>query len=211
MRIHSSFHDYYDHMLKNGFDPKINYVRETNDENWFDDSFLDREVVAWIVQGSRKEERCLDFELIGFCGEIIPVIHPHVYEQKRLYSVEEVQTYLKEGEVPREVISWLTDSRVYSHWGATVNGRYEDVFKKYKVPVFYARREGYGIRLVLNPCLKNLEFIRKYQPYEAWQKLSQYVGNVLVQPTTVIEPIPDKLKAETHGFNKYSFRKDKKV
>jgi hypothetical protein len=211
MRIHSSFHDYYDSILSFGQDPKINYVRKT--EDFWVKSFLDDSISAQSIVKNRKEEVNLCLEIIGFCGEIVPIVtNGYKYSgYKTFYNVESVQKFLGEGKIPYQAKEWLTDVRRTGSWtpydfNAKAN---VDIFKEYKVPVFHAASDGDGVRITLNPCLKTLEFYRKYAPFEAWQKLSHYVGNVLIEESKPVWPIPDKIKAESHGFNKYSFRKDK--
>lgn len=213
MRIHSSFHDYYDKMLALGQDPKINYVRKT-DDFWVDDYSLCQSFEAKNVLDKQGESIWFDPELIGFCGQIIPLVKIgpcYNGKPKRLYDLDSIQKLLGESKIPQAVIAWLTDMRLTTGWRAHSHHTHTfvDVFKTRKVPVFHAERDGYGVRIIVNPCLKTLEFFRKYSAFEAWQMLSHYVGNVLVEESKPIWPVPDKVTAESHGFDKHSFRKDK--
>jgi hypothetical protein len=52
-----------------------------------------------------------------------------------------------------------------------------------------------------------LEFYRVFDPYQAYQEVAMWLSNQAVP----IKPIPemsDEIKAESKGFNKFSFRKD---
>lgn len=213
MRIHSSFHDYYDRMLALGQDPKINYIRKTEDY-WEDSAALRSDYQGKAIFGNHRYAVYFDFEIIGFCGELIPLVRVHsseVAKAKRLYDVDSVQHYMGEGEVPASVVAWLTDCRQegYFRSRALDHKAFLAIFSAYKIPVFHAAEEGRGIRFTINPCLRDLEFFRKYGAWEAWQKLSHYVGNVLIEESKPVWPVPDKITAESHGFDKYSFRKDK--
>jgi len=64
----------------------------------------------------------------------------------------------------------------------------------------------------LNPCLKDFEFFTKYMDaFTAFQMLERFICNDMVVTDMKDVKISDVLKAETHGFNKYSFRKDKLI
>jgi hypothetical protein len=64
-------------------------------------------------------------------------------------------------------------------------------------------------KLIVNPILKDYEFVKALDPYTAYQELSTFVDGYLNQPKEIIE-VADKYKIEGHGFDyKKSFRKDK--
>ncbi|MDP2344118.1 MAG: hypothetical protein Q8O67_24385 [Deltaproteobacteria bacterium] len=61
--------------------------------------------------------------------------------------------------------------------------------------------------LVINPCLKDYNLVSQLPPHQAWQDLSMYLGNTLVDLcSTPPRPITDEQRAETHGFDRRSFR-----
>ena len=55
------------------------------------------------------------------------------------------------------------------------------------------------------------ERLRVFDMHEAFQKLEIYLTNILVKPDEINIHISDELKAQAHGYNKFSFRKDKDV
>lgn len=74
-----------------------------------------------------------------------------------------------------------------------------------------SRRSGVNV-VSHHPCLKNFEFFKVMPIFNAWQKIQMFITNDLAREKKMtIKPISDKLKAESHGFNKYSFRKEKEV
>jgi hypothetical protein len=71
----------------------------------------------------------------------------------------------------------------------------------------------YGLPLkhsvLANPRLSAIGFQKKYDPWTAFQMLERFVANELApRDLRMDKPIPDKIKAESHGFDKHSFRKD---
>lgn len=58
--------------------------------------------------------------------------------------------------------------------------------------------------------LKEYDFPRVMDPFTLFQELSMFVGGVLPRnPNPMVEIVDQKVKAEKHGFDKWSFRKHK--
>lgn len=77
----------------------------------------------------------------------------------------------------------------------------------FKQPIFTI--DTYYLRywkVTWNDLLNQFEFYRVFGPYQAFQELEMYLNN-LARPMKPMPVIPDELKIQTHGFNKYSFRK----
>lgn len=74
-----------------------------------------------------------------------------------------------------------------------------------KAPV--ALFDVFGI-LTINPCLSDIRFQREKDPYTAYQEISQYLSGV-IGTGNIKEPWPisDDLKAQSKGYDKWSFRK----
>lgn len=117
--------------------------------------------------------------------------------------------------------AWQTLIDKEHHWGG--NGRIKqyvvpkDVFIDHKVPYYALKYVGRdydaddaGYRLVLNPVLADYKFYRVMDAYTAYSSIEQFMNNQIVRPDDpYIEPVSDKIKAESHGFNSESFRKPK--
>ncbi|MCK9154736.1 MAG: hypothetical protein M0P12_01330 [Paludibacteraceae bacterium] len=70
----------------------------------------------------------------------------------------------------------------------------------------------FGSVAYLNPCLNDFQFFSKHMDaFAAFKEIERFISNDLVVPDMKDVKISDVLKAETHGFNKYSFRKDKSL
>lgn len=94
-----------------------------------------------------------------------------------------------------------------------------EIFIKYKVPVFllsfdYFYNRVWGGKhvfeegkLILNPCLKDIEFFRIINPYVAFQEIEMFLSGVLGFPAPPMIEITDKDKLAKQGFDKWSFRK----
>ena len=99
-----------------------------------------------------------------------------------------------------------------------------DIFVKHSVPMFSARRHltrsGMTWQLTLNTNLKKFDFMQVFPPYQAYQEISMFLSGVLGLTREHGKPkykgqkmsshVSDADLAAAKGFNRYSFRKDKK-
>ena len=64
--------------------------------------------------------------------------------------------------------------------------------------------------VLINPCLAKIQFWKKMDSFEAFQKIERFLANEMApKDGRMDKPIPDVIKAESHGFDKKSFRRDK--
>jgi len=92
---------------------------------------------------------------------------------------------------------------------------YKHVFEEYKAPIFFVDRHNDKAvggkteykNMIINPCLRDVEFARVIDPYTAYQELTAYLSNI-AKPEPFV-PVPsDKDMVEIKGFDKkWSFRK----
>lgn len=96
---------------------------------------------------------------------------------------------------------------------------YKHVFEELKAPIFFVDSHNEiwkphltGQKLdcknmIVNPCLRDVEFARVIDPYTAYQELTAYLSNI-AKPEPFV-PVPsDKDMVEIKGFDKkWSFRK----
>lgn len=225
MRIISKFKDYYDCGMAYGCDPQIVYVRETKEipqKGW---PFYIRR------NGIFRNTFRLDFTdfVIGFAGEVFRGMELKSHSESKAkvcYSVEDIDAFLAELKISKKEMKEWTERRkgwkniirssvreCYDSWFKWGNPNvYCDVpakeaclkyFDEYNVPVFIYRPY---IDMTLNPNLSLLEFYRCLDSYTAYQELSMYMSNVAFpdKPNPVIS---DELKAQSKGYDKWSFRK----
>lgn len=72
----------------------------------------------------------------------------------------------------------------------------------------YSYNKEYSTSIVFNCNLDQFEFYKVFNPYQAYQEISMFLGGLAV-PLNNIPHIDDKIMAEAKGFDKFSFRKDK--
>ncbi len=100
----------------------------------------------------------------------------------------------------------------------TERDRYRDLFEKEYTPIIVPGepREvktkygwgGWERPWIANGSLKEWEFFRVFDPFMAFQEISQFMGS-LAEPRKPMPHIDDETMAEIKGFNKKtSFRKD---
>ena len=65
------------------------------------------------------------------------------------------------------------------------------------------------ISVFKNKCLKDIEFFKIVNPFEAFQELSMFIGGVMGGKSPIMIEVSDKDRIAKHGFDKFSFRKEK--
>ena len=229
MRIFSKFHDYYDAVQNTGFDNTVKYMRTESEEHKvkIHDS-------QWTLPHIDSSLTTLEMGryFIGFCGKIYQMLkltHESKFKCPRptafCYSVDDVDKFIQANFKRRSVESYFEKHRKNDwRWvGGDRNAMVEFFAAKVmpypkffeKGPIFVASSHHYSryfnnyeFEMKYNTCLKPIEFYRVVDPFTAYQELQMYLANIAV-PQKPMPIVPDILKAETHGFNKFSFRKDK--
>lgn len=255
MKLISKFHDYYDGVLKNTVgDPSVFFKRE-----------------SVVLPGNTRHPtsmvntsvRCrltypiISFHIIGFCGEIIPLIEvQHESLDKTFYYtydelckkepalVEREETtnnrFIKRSKRNKKILKlWLEDGiKFHGWWGWSGKGEnqkavddvfFKGIFLNKRVPYYcvpdvhggsyihhtranvsggdYSINYSHGDTILL-PRLQDYDFGKKYDAYTAYQKIEMFLTNQLVRPDLVEHKVPDVLKAQSKGFDKWSFRKE---
>ena len=112
-------------------------------------------------------------------------------------------------------MKYMLENTRQKAFGSANIGKCKKLFLEHNVPVFaienysddkYPRNKQ---KIILNPCLKDYGFYKIKDNYTAYQDISMFVGNDLVDDKDKQWPVDDKLKAMSKGFDKYSFRKGK--
>ncbi len=158
--------------------------------------------------------------IVGFCGKL--------YVGWKLY-LEISENYSKKliTEITYDVnlIKSITkESKFYGNiedhikYISTVDNI--DIFRKYKTPIFVydsdcdrtsiGHLSGSIEKFLLNPTLKDYEFYKIFDAFQAFQEIQMFLGGVLGSGEKEMVQIEDKYKIVQHGFDlKTSFRKDK--
>ncbi|MGL4942636.1 MAG: hypothetical protein ACRC46_05540 [Thermoguttaceae bacterium] len=221
MRIFSDFHDYYDVGMRNGIDPKLPYQRFRREEPVVISA--DGRDNRWGWWYRRYEFRVV---FIGFAGKVYPAFvrleSPNA--PSYLFDLDQLETadYQEMFDNLYSGRFWGRSVRREKDWKEFVKEtretldelfayreKYEltNLFEKYRTAIFVYRIGDKQVQI--NAPLSPYGFQRVLPPLVAFQELAMYVGNYLTQPVIEEPPITDRVKAEIHGFDKHSFRKEK--
>jgi len=215
MRIISRFKDYYDGCQSYGSDPNLVYVRKTREitiERERMGEVKQRELKEAIIDVSTKIKRIgyydphIDPGAIAFCGKIYPFWR---YNGSIYYDYARLRTAVIGSSKDRRLlhsIKYHEPSEFYDLYNQEVD---VTPFNYLKSPIFLIEEIEYIRYLVVNPSLRNYDFATQVHPYTAYQEISMYLGNDMANQMDPEIGISDKLRAESHGFDKWSFRKHK--
>jgi hypothetical protein len=207
MILHTDFHDYYDTAVGYGIDSNVHYRRFTKE-----------------VEINFKPK--LDFPrlwgsplLLGFCGQIYPIVelveldltyqaidwfHAYTYEELAVKGTEWAN--LKKVYIYRHKRRETEAKRFFEDW----RQQDDSLFLENKTPVWIYKLQMNNRKAVINPKLKNYQFDHIKDANTAFQEISMYLSNILVEQKE-IAVVEDKYRIEQHGFDsKTSFRKGKK-
>lgn len=226
--------DYYDGVCRQHGDKNVRYIRDIKElfaeENIFNQTKLSK---RWYVnnrftvqspvirEGFSNKRHSFTHFLIGFCGKIYcgytyTYAEEYNYEWKDCkveycFDLERIKTICSQIEHKRTretVESHIQHfSQVFDYFKH--NRQLEELFKIYNCPIFtITDTHMYQPKITINDVLKNYGFYKVFDAYQTFQELYMYLANIAV-PMKHIPTISDEMKAYTHGFNKFSFRKPK--
>ena len=111
--------------------------------------------------------------------------------------------------------NWLEDgitASTYNTSNSVINDKkFTDIFKNEKCAYFnYYPDYNNDEELIIYPQLRDVMFYKVYDIHQTFQRIEWYLTNELVNPDNpYIKPVPDHIKAQSKGFDKFSFRKEK--
>jgi hypothetical protein len=216
MKLHSNFRDYYDNAIGYGIDERVHYNRITKNADINLKSQADR-------------PRHPRSGILGFCGVFFPFIQLSRFDKKRDCDWEDeydgaiVEEFFAFSlvEYQEKENDWYEFSDDFGNYGRVDELKLkqffldwhsdsDEVFLDLKCPVWMMRFYAKPPNGVLNPRLKDVGFDRIKDSVTAFQEISIYLANILVEQKTV-ETVEDKYRIQQHGFDlKTSFRKEKK-
>jgi hypothetical protein len=217
MKLHTGFHDYYDNAVGYGIDENVHYNRFT------------KEVVIKIKPRADFPPAGLETYLLGFCGKIYPVIKM----EKLSRSVYDCEYDYGDYEIIEKYYAYSFEEAdgKYHEWGEFCEGfgysnnrerielkqffmdwsfQDDEIFLEYETPAWVVRLDRNEKTGFINPELKDFGFDRIKDSFTAFQEISMYLSNILVEQKENAA-VEDKFRIEQHGFDlKKSFRKEKK-
>jgi hypothetical protein len=235
MRIISPFRDYYDGVQRQDQDRSLVYVRnptQTIIQNG-NSPFPSFSNSYWVRHDSNFT---INPHFIGFCGVVYPALKLNKYTfnyqtglpsniTSYCYTIDDADKFvtanfpkqLDNYNKPKKAKSSFKD-KWYKQWRRAyfveyfdrfkeIQGKHIDVFLKTS-PIFVSFYLKSDLFYNYDCGLKEYEFFKKFDSYRAYQELSMYLGG-LAYPNKPIPQLTDELLAHAHGFDKFSFRKDK--
>ena len=216
MILHTDFHDYYDNAIGFGVDQKVHFNRFTRE-------------IDIILKTQNDRPVHYRSGLLGFCGFTYPFIklerldkrfqcgwdddRPKVLETHFAYSYEAYKA--KEAE-------WHNFSNDFWYWDQVRDVKLKQfftdwamqndtVFREHQIPIWVMNyNSGKEKNGIANPKLKDFQFERIKDSNTAFQDISMYLANILVEQKEVAS-VEDKYRIQQHGFDlKESFRNTKK-
>lgn len=170
---------------------------------------------------------------VGFCGKVYPVLLLEREDKVACFNASQVDDYVRErfSEEDYESFCLKRRDRLYFKSGWPMHKHKSD-FEKYfdearqeedkfleffianRCPLFLAT-DWDGLKnpyaktrhCTINASLKDVQFYRLFEPYQAYQEIAMFLGN-MAEPRKPIPHISDEVMAEAKGFDKHSFRKD---
>jgi len=231
MRMISKIHDYYDGVARNTISDKtFTFVRKTKDLGE-----IKCDLLSLTSYETKDKTITIEGEVVGFCGVIYPCIrvgvtpkfgpYPRTEYAFYMYEWDEAEIFIpwKEIRIPAhrfysspkdEIKSWLEKGYGSRSWfqdevmGVRDNPKLKSIFHDHKIAYFRIMRECREIKLISYPILTKLSFYKVFDCYTGFQALEYYLTNELVKPDEIDFEPSDELKAQAHGFDKWSFRKE---
>lgn len=233
MRIISKFKDYYDGALRHsgGGDKTIPLIR-TNSMVKIEDLYCPAFTSdIEILPQSKKDYIGVSSGTVGFCGIEYPYIHLNYekYVGKDDNGIYDVKEY--SGKYIYNLESFKKETKNYSfkYYGRYTNDNEKikeyvynnvekylqrnhtylnDYFKKLNTPYFHCNAGHDQHEIEIFPILKNLQFYRVVSIDIAYNQIEMFITNTLApKDNPYVQPVPDEIKAESKGFDKWSFRK----
>lgn len=222
MRIISDFHDYYDCIQRLGQDHTVIYLRRRKD------------IKAWPFPGCSgshggvwKKPLCR-VRIIGFCGKIVPLLELYThfdFNPSYCWSIEDVDQFMHTNLNRGQLRAYKSNRWTRGY----VSGRRRSFFDKFFIDCGYKRNSyeylfcdhhsplfvaGSG-KIVFNASLKEVEFYKQFDSFQAFQEISIYMGGVLgthgghktkYKGVPMSSEVSDRDLAAAKGFDKHSFR-----
>lgn len=232
MIINSDFRDYYDHCVGYGVDKALVYDRRSVQIETVSarNVALNREprtqdimnaIMAFRDQVPHIATHPHSIAVLGFCGrlyaglayrnrgragmlfgtpshkDIVPVVS---------WREEDLSDFEKNMQGVRTVFS-LGAAKSPLDWFSRSEGKREadalSLFINHGLVSFYLE----GTTLVINPCLRDINFQKRMDGITAFQEISQHLASLSILNVPQPDPISDELRAQTKGFDSKSFRK----
>ena len=212
MKIYSPFQDYYDGLCKSYSDDDLVYIRKSSEI--YEEKQTRRQVKEVTelskLYNSTNDQFNAKYDLRNYrregnfffiCGKVYPIVE---------FSYYNFNKPLEKTSYGKNLLGCeLTYEGEYRKDYTLIFPPYEDTLKlneKYWCPILRFAYKNKELKIEFNPTLKKYDFQKYLQPFDIYQALSYYLGNILVYREIMPTPTNTQ-KIQMHGFDvKKSFR-----
>lgn len=169
-----------------------------------------------INKENQKKHHDISFFIVGFCGKLYVGWKLYNIINNKLvvniiYDFDYIKTIL-------EHKAWF-GGNIVDVYNNIIKYDAMPIFREYKTPVFIYDDDfnrisiekyfhKYNYRFLINPILKDYEFYKIFDSFQAFQEIQMFLGGVISSNEKEIIEIDDKYKIIQHGFDNWSFRKE---
>lgn len=216
MRIISDFHDYYDCGKRLDNENVPLYLRTQssyNDTNKYIDKLTGVQFLHELTQyvEYNKKETFYHYFVVGVCGKLYFCGLQYYNEKSGIVLYESDKKFFYEDDFVNRFCEISGKSKFVVEDGIDkIKKVFASLFKELGAPIFCATFWNLRfVRIETNPSLKDIQFFSVKDVYTLWQELDMYLSNMAINQD---EPqmIPDEMLAQKKGYNKLSFRRQKK-
>ncbi len=226
-------HDYYDTCKAYDHENVPIYHRKT-EQHKFEYSWINRDppLIEELIPNNfirfKTDEIYYKTFLILFCGKIyygmMLEYKTHDYKtdiSKIVYNEEDFYKFFEDNKLnvdkilTKDYFTKYTYNRYFAKnniksYFAKNGSKYDlEIFRKYNsfIITFKEVNRSSEYHLTVNDILKKYDFFKVFDPFTAYQEINMFVSGFLTNPEKEMPKIPDNLKVQSHGFDKWSFRK----
>ncbi|MFW6242557.1 MAG: hypothetical protein ACOC2W_00190 [bacterium] len=216
------FDDYRTKSRDNKYNPKYELI------DFFNKLYTPKDIFYRNLKDNVHNIVYCEYQIILFCGEIHPCVYfiiknkeqtGHIY--KCCYNLESVTNTLNEFGNKNDnkllsKVTWCYDIKksIKSNDRLTLffnnsipNNIIIDFQQKYNCPIIsFINQERYVQKTILNPILKNSQFVQVYDPFQTFQKLEMFISGILGAGQKDLIEIDDKHQRDKKGFDERSFK-----
>lgn len=159
--------------------------------------------------------------VVGFCGKLYPGFKLYRLGEQQSFGEFEVNTeYLYNQDRMIELFEpWFWGSPIVDGLKYVKDYDPIELFRELNTPCFVydadykrtyldpQRHITDKSKFFINPLLKEYEFYKIFDSFQAFQEIQMFLGGVLGNREKDIVEVADKYKIAQHGFDKWSFRK----
>lgn len=165
--------------------------------------------------------------MVVFCGKLYPGVHVRNLTQNTIapvydgcfYDIDGLQAHIGKfgchiSDIKEEGFKWYgrqlkEKNRIENFFSFSGDESLASKLIEQKIITAVATHyyNSRGEHFTINLPLSEVDFFRKFDPWQAHQELSMYIGGVLAPESKPMVVIEDKYKVIEHGFDQMSFRK----